>query len=276
MPLFQPPPVELYNACRIIFGPEVTISIEFLKYLQPIGLKTAYRKRALETHPDRAKTLGILPLNLNEEFRNVRLAYEKLLIFVETKNKKKTSCPTGTGFRTRGSPNQASGKSSKHYTSQYANQSRQQHTASQYSPAYHIRQKSPADHFYKGYIPQRSLLIGQFLYYSRLISWRTLIQAVSWQRWQRPKIGQIAIAWGLLSSHDIMRVLTERILNERFAECALRIGYISHFEQIALIGKQRKMQRPIGEYFVKNGFLSERDMLCQVTGQKVHNRKTFR
>ncbi|MEI6127562.1 MAG: J domain-containing protein, partial [Pseudomonadota bacterium] len=127
MTISQPTPVELYNACRTIFGPEVSISIEFLNYLQPVGLKTAYRKRALETHPDRAKTLGFFARDLHEEFKNVRLAYEKLLIFVETKNK--ISSPADCRFGTKkSSPRQPSGTSSYNHTTYYPNQARQQHT----------------------------------------------------------------------------------------------------------------------------------------------------
>ena len=32
----------------------IDVSVEFLRYLKPSGVKAAYRKRALETHPDRA------------------------------------------------------------------------------------------------------------------------------------------------------------------------------------------------------------------------------
>ena len=44
---------ELYRACRIIFGPDLTVSREFLEYIQSSGVKSAFRKKAMETHPDR-------------------------------------------------------------------------------------------------------------------------------------------------------------------------------------------------------------------------------
>ena len=80
--------LELFQACETIFGSEVKVSNDFLEYLQPIGIKTAYRKRAFETHPDRAKVLGSFARDLNTEFIDVRQAYEKLLLFVETKNER--------------------------------------------------------------------------------------------------------------------------------------------------------------------------------------------
>jgi hypothetical protein len=86
MPPVQTTSAELFQACETIFGPEVKVSIDFLEYLQPTGIKTAFRKRAFETHPDRAKALGSFAIDLNEQFINVRKAYERLLSFVETKN----------------------------------------------------------------------------------------------------------------------------------------------------------------------------------------------
>ena len=44
---------ELYHSCRIIFGKDLKVSHDFLQYLQLSGVKKAYRKKALELHPDR-------------------------------------------------------------------------------------------------------------------------------------------------------------------------------------------------------------------------------
>ena len=44
---------ELYRSCRIIFGRDLKVSPDFLQYLQLSGIKKAYRKKALEFHPDR-------------------------------------------------------------------------------------------------------------------------------------------------------------------------------------------------------------------------------
>ena len=81
----------------------MNLSFEFLEYLQPIGIKTAYRKRALETHPDRAKVLGSFDRDLNTEFIDVQQAYEKLLLFVETNNGSNVS-PFFNDFKARQAP----------------------------------------------------------------------------------------------------------------------------------------------------------------------------
>jgi hypothetical protein len=264
---------ELYQACETIFGPEVNVSIEFLEYLQPIGIKTAYRKRALETHPDRAKTLGSFARDLNTEFIDVQQAYEKLLLFVETNNGSTVSTSSFNDFKTRQATSYKSPEKSS-YTSSFQNthQHKVRQKKSPHDPKYASkRHKSHSDHFYAGSVPKGNLMIGQFLYYSGLISWRTLIEAICWQWRQRPPIGQIAIAWRLISSHDVIRILTVRNLNEKFGECALRIGYISNFEQLALIGKQRQLQRPLGEYFITSGILSATDIMKMANKQQLHN-----
>ncbi len=69
---------ELCDACLVLFGPETAVSEAYLKYLRPSGLKTAYRKVALETHPDRARTLGKHASDLNARFAEVASAYRKL------------------------------------------------------------------------------------------------------------------------------------------------------------------------------------------------------
>lgn len=272
-PATQTTSSELFEACETIFGPEVNVSIEFLEYLQPIGIKTAYRKRALETHPDRAKVLGSFARDLNTEFIDVRQAYEKLLLFVETNNGTIVSTSSFNDFQKRQAPSYQSEEQSS-YTSSYQNT--RQHKGRQkknphdqkYTSKKH---KSHSDHFYTGSFPKGSLMIGQFLYYSGLISWRTLIEAICWQWRQRPPIGQIAIAWGLISFQDVIRILTLRTLNEKFGECALRTGYISNFELLALVGKQRKLQRPLGEYFITSGILSATDIMNMASKQQLHN-----
>jgi curved DNA-binding protein CbpA len=250
---------ELFNACRTIFGSQVNVSTEFLRYLQPVGVKSAYKKRALETHPDRAKQIGGSPRKLQDEFRTVKQAYELLLSYVENKTRRIVSDPSFTGRRTRG---------------QYQH-SRQHKQAScdhgHYQPQQRRHRRSPVDHFYRGPIPRRNLMLGQYLYYTGRISWRMLIEAISWQRTLRPCIGQIAMQSGMLSQRDVVKILTERRIEERFGECAVRIGYITPIEQTTLVSRQSKQQRRIGEYFVNQKLLSEDELASLIDRHRMHN-----
>jgi hypothetical protein len=239
----------LHDACKTIFGSEITVSDDFLRYLQPVGLKAAYRKRAFETHPDRAKTVGGHGEDMHRRFKQVRSAYEDLLQYVESRSHRVAGEPVFNGRRKQ------------HYTPR--------------RPQPRSARRS-ADHFYKGRLPQRTLLLGQYLYYSGRISWKDMIDAIVWQGGQRPKIGQLALEAGIMSSRQVGTVLSNRSDNERFAACAQRCGFISNNERVALIGRQRRMQRSIGEFFVKRGLLSSSDLSQLLAEQRLHNTSAFR
>lgn len=233
---------ELCEACSVLFGSRVDVSLDFFRYLQPSGLRAAYLKKALETHPDRAKALGRDEARLNELFKEVSLAYERLSIIIRD----------GETVLLNDKPD-----------------SRQKKRK---TPSRRETYRGFSDHFYTGSVPRRELLIGRFLYYSGLLSWRTLIKAITWQWRQRPLIGQIALEWGMLSAGDIQMILKERNFGERFGEFAIRKGYLSTFELMALLGKQRGFHHLIGEYFVKQGIISSRDMDSWVERQWIHNK----
>ena len=235
--------LEISEACEVLFGPEVEASIEFLKYLQPSGLRSAYRKKALETHPDRSEAIRKDKTAMSNRFIEATLAYEKLMPLVggnrpfrlET-GSKKTTCHKKTTERQSG------------FSHSFSNRN----------------------------IPKRKLLIGQFLYYSGLISWQTLIDAIVWQRRHRPLIGEIALDWRMLTGKEIQQVLNWKSFSEKFGERAIRLGYLSRFELMALLGKQRRLRYPIGEYFVRQGILHPKDMEIIVEKHHTHNHNMVR
>jgi len=243
--LTAPAMAELFDACGILFGPEIEISFDFIRYLKLSGLKAAYRKKALETHPDRAKALGEEEAKMNEHFVKANLAYEKLSSVINDDGlvllKKELSIK----------------KKNKETFSRQKQKNRD------------------SDYFFTGNLPRRKLLIGQFLYYSGCISWKACINAIVWQRRQRPYIGRIALDWGMLSAKDIHKILMGRNFKEKFGESAIRRGYLTPYKLMALLGKQRRLQPPIGEYFVRHGILTMQKMEEIVAKQHDHNRKVF-
>ncbi|WP_435549328.1 J domain-containing protein [Desulfobacterium sp. N47] len=238
---------DILNAYSVIFGPAVGVSINTIIGIPPMTLKTAYRKKALETHPDRYLIVGKMKKELNDQFIEVSLAYETLQKvlnhFKPLANNASNSINKEN--KTKCSASSDGGK--------------------------------PADHFYRGLLPKRKLLIGQFLYYSGIVSWKTLIDALTRQKMQRPPVGQIAIKWGILSKNDIHAILKQRSLEQkydkRFVEYACSKGYLTSFQRLALLGKQRSLQRPIGEFFVEKGILMSMDMEILVKKLHLHNRK---
>jgi curved DNA-binding protein CbpA len=253
----------------LLFGSEIFNYVDFLRGLSPSELKTAYRRKAFETHPDRAHTLGKNRDTMDGRFKKVITAYERLNSVVqggiihilrdEAPKKEKTTRPYHYSQTRQKS---ASGFSYTGYTrnSKYTQMTR----------------KSTSDRYHNGSIPKRELLIGQFLYYSGLISWKTHFDAVYWQRKRRPIIGKIALDWGILTSDDIRRILTERNYKEQFGDYALRNGFITHFEHLAIIGRQKKLQPPIGEYFIQKGILAGTELKNMIESLKIHNSKIIK
>jgi len=229
---------EMFDACHILFGPEVEVNEQFLQYLQISGLKSAYRKKVFETHPDRALILGKDRAAMNELFKKVAMAYRKLNFMVRT-NEKAASCLQ-----------------------------KKCHEGAIKKSSFSCLSES----FYAGAVPQRKLLIGQFLYYSGVISWSSLIKALTWQRMQRPLIGQIAQKWGMLSSLDIQEIIENKNFNDKFGEYAVQNGYITYINLLALLGKQRMLQRRLGEYFVENNIMRADDIDEMVQKMNLHNR----
>jgi hypothetical protein len=253
----------LSEACGILFGPEVRVTFDFLKYLQPEGIKAAYWKKALETHPDRAKALGVDERKMSERFREVNIAYERLKYAIR-----------GDGIVVLG--NASNGPGDKN-TPPTRHRTRKRHPREKARQESHKGKKYQEfkDHFYAGFFPKRELLIGQFLYYSGIVSWRTLIKAILWQRRQRPLIGQLAKEWGMLNQDEIREILMGRQARENFGECALRKGYLNTFKIMALLGKQRKFELPIGKYFVNKGLILSGDIDLMVEKQRIHNMNAF-
>jgi hypothetical protein len=119
------------------------------------------------------------------------------------------------------------------------------------------------------------LQIGQFLYYSGAVSWRQLIDALVWQRRQRPLIGQLALAWGLLTREQIHEVLRRRRQSGRyevpFAEFAMECGYLTASQHRSLCARASQRQLRLGRYFVEQGILNEEQLAEQLRAMRLHN-----
>ena len=240
---------DLFNACESLFGTDIDVSVEFLRYLKPAGVKAAYRKRALETHPDRALIVAGEPDFLEKRFKEINLAYQLLQAFL--------SCPWKYSL-------DEAGLIHKRYK-------RKQQPA---RPAARRKTHTPkTEPLYQGRIPARRLLFGQYLYYAGHVSLSTLIKAIVWQRLQRPSIGAIAASWGWIEGADILDVLRSRRYGEKFGECALRRGYISKHQLSLLLDRQRAIQPQIGKYFVEQGMLTSYQLHKIAEEMKTHNKK---
>jgi len=110
-----------------------------------------------------------------------------------------------------------------------------------------------------------------FTYYQGKVSYQQLIEALVWQRRQRPTLGAIAHKWGWLSEAKITQVLQHRGHASRFGKKAIELGYLKPHQVEALLQHQRSLQTRIGQYFVEQGLLTEQEADQISMNLKSHN-----
>jgi hypothetical protein len=234
----------LINACHTLFGKDLFISKDFLWYLQPAGLKAAYRQKAKEAHPDRFNNLA--PIDHQQKtafFQEVNQAYDLLRsFFTERENisKKPVTRPAASKQPVRKSAHPA--------------------------PKHNAFRR----------VPERTLEFGQYLYNRGLITYLQLIEALVWQRRQRPSIGQLAIRFGWLKSEDTDRVTRTRgTVYNRFGEKAVHLGLLSSGQVQVLLKHQRNLHKKLGEYFIENQILSKEEVEHLAQKLAEHNQRIF-
>jgi hypothetical protein len=108
-------------------------------------------------------------------------------------------------------------------------------------------------------MPRRKLRFAEFLYHSGRVPWTAFVESITWQRAQRPPVGRIAVEWGFLEPEDVGRIMEERRQQGAhqvpFGEFAVRMGYLTAFQLLAVLGRQLRMQKRIGAYFVEHGYI---------------------
>ncbi|MEZ4600384.1 MAG: J domain-containing protein [Syntrophotaleaceae bacterium] len=243
---------EIIKACRTIFGPDITLSREFLAYLQPSGVKSAYRQKVKETHPD---SFGGRDIGQQQEqtklFQDLLAAYETVSGFFKQRESGLWVASTDQVRESRAPrPAENPGHS---------------------SPRNDPPKGSYSSSFSSESLPSRQLEIGLFLYYQGIITYRQLIDALIWQRRQRPNLGDIAQRWGWLTEKDVKAILCHRGIMGRFGQKALRLKYLTDRQLNTLLFFQRSRQKKLGQYFVEKEILLAEEIERLVQEQKNHN-----
>jgi hypothetical protein len=242
---------DVVQACRTLFGKDIDISRDFLSYVQPSGVKSAYRKKAKETHPD---LFASDPLFIQQKktvlFREILSAYDVLNLFFKQRDEGAWN-PAPGAFR----PHRKSGAD-------------RQSAPPSSEPA---RARRSGSSYYRGSVPLRTLQIGQYLYYRGKISFEALINALIWQRKQRPSLGDIALRWGLLDSGGIEQIARACDRPRRFGEKAVELGLLSIFQVNTILLYQRSQQDRLGTYFILGRTLSPSEIERLASELKEHN-----
>jgi hypothetical protein len=238
--------IDVVQACRTLFGKEINVSKDFLCYMQPSGVKSAYRKKAKENHPDFFATD---PLHIQQKqtmlFREILRAYDVLGLFFKQREDRAWK-PSGEAVREK------------------------RRSAEEKKPA-SASARTGEETYFSGKVPFRTLQIGQYLYYRGTITFHALIKALVWQRKQRPSFGEIALRWGWLKSEGQEKIFTLRDRPRRVGEKAVKLGLLSVFQVNVILLYQRSQQDRLGSYFVRNGTLSQQELENLVLDLKQHN-----
>lgn len=232
---------ELFNACHVLFGREIDVSVGFLNYLRPSGIRSAYRERALKTHPDRAAVLSGDAGAMERGFKELNEAYDRLSNYVENPSLFE---PRENG---RGS----------------------------LWPLYRGQAKAGSGlrggRFYSGPLPPRPMPLGRFLYFSGAISFDDLIASVVWQNAQHMFLGQLAVRGGFLGHRDVVEIISLRRPGERFGECAVRRRLLERRQLDRLLAEQKCLKPLIGSYFRSKGILSADKLSGLLSRHYSHN-----
>lgn len=226
----------LFHACRELFGHEVEISPEFLHYLQHAGIKAAFRRKAKETHPD----------NFSRNTPHVQMAQAAL--FCSARSAYETLCS---------------------YISQRENDARTGSTRRMSTP-FHHRAPTAKGELHARPIPQRALKLGRYLYYRKIITFQELLQAVTWQRSSRRRMGSIARDWGWITASDVFTVLSAGVPG-KFGEKAIRLGILNPSRVKLMLQEQQIGHQRIGQYFIQSKVLTTQELDFFLKELRLHN-----
>jgi hypothetical protein len=240
----------LLKACRTLFGHETSLSRDFLDYLQPSGAKNAFRALAKAHHPDcYARSSAHVRMQQTERFREIRQAYDLISDFLEKRHLIHRRAPL--------------------------------RPAPQPSASYQVRSKAQQSKAQKEHtipmaIPAIPLEFGMFSYFCGKVSYQQLIEALVWQRRQRPTLGAIAQEWAWLTEARVVLILGQRGHAARFGKRAIELGYLSPNQVDMLLKHQRSLQERIGQYFIDHGLMTEEEADKISQDLEEHNRKLGR
>lgn len=249
---------DLQKACQVLFNTDIRLKSDFFSSINTSILKNAYRKRAFETHPDRSRALGKNEDLMIKKFKEVTIAYEILKPVV------------GKDIQPRYSDMHSKKQATATQRAQKPSSSNSFTASPPRSNA--CSEKNKDNHYYKGPIPKIELPLNKFLYYAGEIPWKTYIDSIMWEKKQRPLFGQIAYEWKFLTNSQIKNILEKKVFPEKFGEYALREGLLTHFQHMAVLGRQRILEAPPGDFFIQQGIFTADHIKDLIIKAKIFNK----
>ena len=248
---------KLLDACAVLLGPQARRAGQaLLRQLTIATVRSAFRRLALRTHPDRAR--GHADGSL---FVEASRAYELLMAFLLARRPSPRQDPPRPSAARQhpaaARPHAGAARSHAAGARPHAAGARPHATGTRGAKA---RADRGREIFYHGPLPRRRLRLAEFLYYSGCISWQSLISALVWQRAGRPKFGEIAKQLRIVSANDMTRVLRSRTRHEQTGAAASRLRLLTVEDVRRILRIQHAHQRPIGRYFVEKERMSDAEL----------------
>ncbi len=125
-------------------------------------------------------------------------------------------------------------------------------------------------------LPERILPFGRFLYYLGVIQWRQLVQALTWQKTGRFKIGELGVRQGYLDRNSVGIILKNSRVSGSFGLTAVKLGLLTREEVRELLLRQKHQQKKIGQFFLENGVLSRMELEVLLRQCRNHNSRIQR
>lgn len=265
---------QLLKDCAILFGESAEFSQAFLDYLQQGGLKSAYRQRVMETHPDRLRVLPEphRPLQVNT-FHEVQAAYERLEQFIKMRDAgEQLIIRLSQGKQSR-STRAPSGKTQSQSSFRYADITR----VDEIKPFILktggiVHNLGRSQRLYSGPMPERPLLFGNFLYYLGLTNWHTISRILITQRLGRPRLGEMAQQLGILTPAQIDQILATRTRGTRFGEKAIDLGIVRPEQVLRLVARQNFLQKKFGTILREKELVDAKELQELLRLFRFHNR----
>ena len=216
---------DIRDAFLFMFGKRIK---DFGVYLIPdaLSLRKTFYLQALHWHPDRVMVTGNDSAYSVEMFKKIHSAYE---VLKDVAGKKVKIIPRHVPER-----KSQSGSNSSTFNWPYAS----------------------ATFWNKWKMPNCRVRFAQYLFYKGVIDWNTIIDALVWQKKNRPRVGQIGLDFGYFEESTINFILSNRSLGLLFCRAAVELGFISNYQSLTMIGRQKQFNAPIGRFFTERGILS--------------------
>jgi hypothetical protein len=265
---------DLQQAIQLFFSDKIfrTTGPRFYR-IGMAEIKKEFRKKALRFHPDRAVLSGESRGRLEEKFKQINDAYgilktafaDKHLI-LRSRAEQRPTPPEKPGPFTR-----AGGDKAEFRARQATAPPRSGGPGAFSSSCPEFRPIWRKSFFFRGKVPSRYLRLGEFLFYSRIIPWHNLINAIVWQHRMRPRLGQIAVELDFLGEADILTILHAKHFKEPFGQAAVRLGFLTDYRRFVLLGRQRGYPFPLGRYFLDFNILNEATLDRHLRENRLHN-----